>query len=127
MLVMSHSIRSNAVDSHALLLGIGRPSAAKVSAKNLGNVELQLDWNQALGRALNRAIGLVGWSSKEAAVKVGVCEADFSKWLSGARRAHLDRILAVEELRRPFLVAIVGLTEKVEITITIPMSSAVNE
>ena len=128
---MAQSIRQSGTDAHALLLGIGRPvtakaevagqaAPAKANVKNLG-----VEWNVAVGRALARAIAIVGWSQKEAAAKVGVGEAEFSKWLIGARRAHLDRVLAVEELRRPFLVAVVGLTERVEITIRIPMRPAV--
>lgn len=116
--VMGASVTRPRTDPHALLLGIDRSGAAK----NLGIA----DWNRALGRALARAIAIVGWSQKEAAARIGVCEADLSKWLSGERRAHLDRILAVEELRRPFLLAVVGLTERVDVVVTIPLSPAVN-
>ena len=48
----------------------------------------------------------MGWSNKEAAAKVGVDDAEFGKWLNGTRRPHLDKVIGVDELRGPFLLAL---------------------
>lgn len=66
-------------------------------------------WNEQIGRAISQAIANVRWTSKEAAAKVGVDDAEFGKWLSGARRPQFDKLFAVAELREPIVIALAGL------------------
>jgi hypothetical protein len=74
-----------------------------------------IDWQQQIGRAIQRAVALVGWSNKEAAAKVGTDDAEFGKWLSGARRPQFDRLFAVEELRWPLIVCLAKMDEENEV------------
>lgn len=70
-----------------------------------------IDWMQAIGGAIARAVALAGLSHKEAAGHVGVDEAEFGKWLSGARRPHFDRLFAVKALRQPLGICLADLTQ----------------
>ena len=45
----------------------------------------------------------------------GLDEAEFSRWLSGARRPQLDRLLAIPELRGPLVIALAEITGAVEV------------
>lgn len=70
----------------------------------------------ALGRVIARTFELVGptpetdWSShKEAAARLDVDEGELGKWLSGARRPHLDKLLAIPELQQALIVALAEL------------------
>ena len=72
-------------------------------------------WNERIGGAIQRAVALVGWSNKEAAAKAGVDDAEFGKWLSGGRRAQMDRLLALEALRWPLIQCLAALDEENEI------------
>lgn len=86
------------------MLDIGRPVMAKANVQNL-----DIDWKQAVGRAIERAVAAAGLTKSEAA---GLCDADpseFNKWMTGERRPQFDRLLAVEVLRRPLIVALAEL------------------
>jgi hypothetical protein len=61
---------------------------------------------EEIGRAIQRAVAVVGWTHKEAAAKVGVDDSQFGKWLSGAERPHWDRLLEVDELCGPLYEAL---------------------
>lgn len=103
---MAPSIASAAGSRHPVLPDIARPQMAKA------NVRIpDIDWMRQVGAAIARAIAIVGWTSKEAAAKVGVDDAEFGKWLSGARRPQFDRLFAVPELRQPLVIALAGLAE----------------
>jgi hypothetical protein len=99
---------------HLLSLDMPRASMAKASVQ-----EMDIDWLRAVGQSIARAVALVGWSHKEAAASIGVDAAEFGKWLSGERRPHLDRLLAVNALRRPLVVSLAGLDESARISTTI--------
>lgn len=86
---------------HPVLPDIGRPVMAKLDVRVPDKA-----WNELIGRAIQRAVALVGWTNKEAAAKVAVDDAEFGKWLSGGRRPQFDRLFAVEELREPLIVAL---------------------
>lgn len=73
------------------------------------------DWLRAVGQAIGRAIAIVGWSLKEAAGKVGVDDREFAKWMTGERRPHLDRLFAIEELRKPLVICLAGLAPELEV------------
>lgn len=93
-----------ATDRHPFSLDIGRPVMAKA------NVQIQdIDWKQAVGRAIERAVAIAGWTKGEAAGKVDVDASEFGKWMTGERRPHLDRLLAIPELRQPLVVALAAL------------------
>lgn len=78
-----------------------------------------MDWLQAIGRAIQEAVNENQWSNKEAAAKVGVDDAEFGKWLSGGRRPQFDRLFNVPELRCPLVLALAVLVDGVELETTI--------
>lgn len=98
------SLLRQASDRHPVLPDIGRPVMAKANVRVPDS-----DWMHAIAAAISRAVAVAGWSSKEAAAKVGVDDAEFGKWLQGNRRPHLDRLMAIPELRQPLVVALAGL------------------
>lgn len=102
--VMPRILSNAAQSAHPVLPDIGRPVMAKANVRTP-----DIGWNEQIGRAIQRAVALVGWSNKEAAAKVGVDDAEFGKWLSGARRPQLDRLMAVEELRWPVMQCLAAL------------------
>lgn len=110
---MSNMVRPAAVQALPVLPDIGKLKTAKADVRIPDKA-----WNELIGKALQRAVAYVGWSNKEAAAKVGVDDAEFGKWLSGARRPQFDKVFAVEELREPtcaFLSAMVGAVVKLQI------------
>ena len=107
---MSSSIAPERSARHPLLPDIGRKVMAKAVVR-----EPDIDWLVILGRAIQRAVAIVGWSNKEAAAKVGVDDAEFGKWLSGGRRPQMDRLLALEPLRWPLIQCLAALDEQNEI------------
>jgi hypothetical protein len=84
------------VDGHQVLPETARPSIAKAKLRipEMGRKE-------AIGRAIQKAVAVVGWTNKEAAAKVGVDDSQFGKWLSGAERPQFDRLAEVDELCEP--------------------------
>ena len=72
-----------------------------------------------IGSAIQRAVLKVGWSNKEAAAKVGVDDAEFGKWLSGGRRPHFDRLMAIEALRWPLICALADVLGTAEEIVTL--------
>jgi len=68
-------------------------------------------WLVKIGQALSAAIAAARWSHKEASGELVVDDAELGKWLSGARRAHLDRLLANDTLRRHVLLELMKLDE----------------
>lgn len=98
------TLQRRATDRHPFTLDIGRPVMAKA------NVQIQdIDWKQAVGRAIEWAVATAGLTKSEAAGKLDVDESEFTKWTRGERRPHIDRLLAVPELRQPMLVALARL------------------
>lgn len=97
---MDSMMASPSAISHPVLPDVGKKRMAKADVQFPG-----IAWNERIGRAIQRAIAIVGWTNKEAAAKVGVDDAEFGKWLSGGRRPQFDKLYAVEELREPLIVA----------------------
>lgn len=91
---MPSSLPQQAQNGHAKLFDGLRPRAAKVSVK-----PIDMEWTRTVGQMVGRAVTAAGLSMKEAAARIGVEPAELSRWLSGERRAHLDRLLAVPEIR----------------------------
>lgn len=111
---MSSSVVEDVAPRHPVLPDIGR----KVMAKAVVREPDSPNWQAILGRAIQRAVAIVGWSNKEAAAKVGVDDAEFGKWLNASRRPHIDRVIAVDELRGPFFVALAQEVDDVGIVYT---------
>jgi hypothetical protein len=124
---MAPSIATAAVSRHPVLPDMSRPQMAKANVRNP-----DIDWNARVGAAVTAAIKACGWSSKEAAAKVSqacgsnVDDAEFGKWLSGARRPQFDKLFAVEALRQPLVIAMASLAHDVEIVTEIRIRKAVN-
>lgn len=99
---MPNTLPDGAASSRPDLLDIGRPKMAKA---NVQTPDIAPNWAAKVAKALTRAVAITGLSHKEAAALLpgDVDEAEFGKWLSGARRPHLDRILAVDRLRLPVI------------------------
>lgn len=103
---MADMLARRSTDRHPVFLDIPRPTPAKA------NVQIQdIDWKQAVGRAIERAVMAWGKTKSEAAGAVGVDEAEFGKWLRGERRPHLDRLFAIDDLRPHLIVALARLDE----------------
>ena len=107
---MSTTLTPQGLGGHLKSLDIGKPKMAKANVN-----AVDIDWSQQIGRAIQRAVSIVGLSHKEAAAKVGVDEAEFSRWLTGVRRPQLDKLLAVEELRWPVIESLARLDERVQV------------
>ena len=93
---MSGTLPKPPAVAHPVLPDIGKAAMAKAVVR-------KLDGLIVLGLALAYAVAVVGWTSKEAAREIGTDDAEFGKWLSGNRRTQVDKVIAVEALRWPFL------------------------
>lgn len=116
---MSRILANRNADGHPVLPDIGRPRMANASVRTP-----DIAWNELIGGAIQRAVALVGWSNKEAAARVGVDDAEFGKWLSGARRPQMDRLMAVEELRWPLMQCLAALDPENELVTFIQRRTA---
>lgn len=103
------SIPQRAVGSHPVLPDI-RPRMARAHVQ-----KPDIDWMEAIGRAIALAVAMTGWSNKEAAARVHVDDAEFGKWLSGARRPQFDRLFSVPELRDALIETLAALSPAYEI------------
>lgn len=101
------------------LLAETRPRMAKVSLPDVRKPEADT-WRADIGRTVQRAISLLGWSLKEFAGAVGRDERQCARWIAGIERPQLDVIFAVPPLRRVWVIAIAEIVgEDVEIETTI--------
>lgn len=98
---MSTSLPSSASSRHLLLSEIRPSGQAKADLKNL-DAEFRL----LVGKAIQRAASLAGWTLKELAAKVERDPSQVSKWIAGIERPHFDALFAVEELRQPLAQAL---------------------
>lgn len=109
---MPPSVPQSEKEPPRFLPDIGKKRMARVVR------EPDINWLIVLGRALQRAVAIVGWSNKEAAAKVGVDDAEFGKWINATRRPHIDRVIAVDELRGPFFLALADEVDDSGIVVT---------
>ena len=103
------------------LLHERRTPMLKARLTNRDGVDLA-DFKAVVGGMVQRAFSLVGWSIKEAAGHIGREPAQVSRWISGAERAQLDALFAVEALRMPLIQALAELAGEpvtVETSITL--------
>jgi hypothetical protein len=82
------------------------------------------DWREAIGRALQRAIYLRGWTLKEFAVAVGRDERQCARWMTGAERAQFDAIFAVDSMRGPFVIALAEQASDIEVITEVRIRSS---
>jgi transcriptional regulator with XRE-family HTH domain len=90
---------------------------AKADLRNAETV----DYREQIGKALQRATSLVGWTLKELAGKVNRDPRQVARWLSGQERAQLDVLWEVEELRGPLVLALAELSQQAEVVTTISL------
>lgn len=102
--------------SHRNSLEDVAPVMAKADLKKLEAADFRAD----IGKAIQRALSLAGWSQKEAAGHIGRDAAQIARWIAGTERPQFDAALfAVEALRWPLVQALAALDEKNEIVTTI--------
>jgi transcriptional regulator with XRE-family HTH domain len=77
------------------------------------------DYRALIGRCLDRARCLVGWSKKELAAALGKDEGQVCRWMDGKERPHLDALFAVAVLRGPLVIALAEITADVDVVTTI--------
>ena len=108
---MSSSLPNAAVRRHRMSLEDVRPSMAKAE---FNKVEHR-DFRAEIGRAVQQALSIAGWSQKEAAGELGVDTAQVARWIAGTERPQMDRLFAIEALRWPLIQALARLDEQNEI------------
>lgn len=82
------------------------------------------DLRPLIGRAIQRAFSLAGWSQKEAAGQLERSEAQISRWIAGTERPQLDVLFGCEALRWPLIQALAALDSANEVTTHIRRRSA---
>ncbi len=113
------SLAARPIAAHQALPEKAVTGRAKANLQ-LPESEPDMDLKPLIGRAIQRAVALVGWSNKEAAAKVGTNDSQFGKWISGAERPQFDRLFAVDELRQPLVIALAEIAgSDVETTVRI--------
>jgi len=68
-----------------------------------------------VGRALQRAASLLGWSLKELAAAVNRDPRQVARWIGGAERAPLDVLWDVADLRQPLVIALAESCEDIDV------------
>src|SRR4029077_252856 len=103
--------------SAALLLRTDiRPRMAKADVRKAERRE----WREEVGAAIERAVGLCGWSLKEFAAAGGRDERQCARWLTGQERPQFDVLFAVDALRVSLVQALAELAgHDIEIETTI--------
>lgn len=86
-----------------------RPSDIRAPHTAKGDVRNADLWKPQIGRALSRAVSLVGWSLKEFAGAVDRDPRQCARWLSGVEPTPLAVIFSVPQLRGPFVIALAEL------------------
>lgn len=94
-----------------VLPDIGRPRMAKADVRKPDSDESIRKTAAAIQRAVLRV-----WDTNQlAAAEFGVDDAEFGKWMTGTRRAHMDRLLNHPRLHQPLLVELASLDDSVEV------------
>lgn len=108
---MPSTLPSKNASRHAVLPDIAGRHMAKANVRKADIAEIAegTDWMRAVGRAVERAVSLVGWSLKEVSDLVKVDEREVAKWFTGDRRPQFDRLFAIEQLREPLVVCLAEL------------------
>ncbi len=101
---MSAKVAVGAESSHPVFPDIGRPRMANADVRNP-----DVTWNERIGAAIQRAVLKVFETNKAAARTLGVDDAEFGKWLSGARRPQFDLLFAYPPLQKPLVLSLAKL------------------
>jgi hypothetical protein len=80
-------------------------------------------WRFAIGRAIERAMTLAGWSLKEFAAAVDRDERQCARWITGGERPQFDALFAVASLRQPLIQAFAELAG-VDVEVTVRLRGA---
>jgi hypothetical protein len=116
---MGQSVPKTDPNGHRNSLDAVRPAMAKA---DLNDVEV--GFKSLIGRAIQRAISLAGWTQKEAAGHLGRDTAQLARWISGAERPQFDVLFACAPLRWPLIQCLSQLDEQNEVVTTITRRSA---
>lgn len=74
-------------------------------------------WREHIGRAIERARTLRGWTLQELGREVKRDERQIARWIAGTERPQLDALFAVDSFRSPMVVALAELAgDNVEVT-----------
>lgn len=84
--------------------------SAKASLAHLRNPETEI-WRARIGRAVDRAMRLAGWSLKELSGHVKRDERQVARWIDGQERPQFDVLFAVAVLQQPLVIALAELAE----------------
>lgn len=95
---MASTVAERTERAHLNSREIPQPRMAKAVLKNV-----EMDYRQLVGRAIQRAVALVGWTQKEAAGHVGIDQGQFARWINGQERPQLDKLWSVPALRVPLV------------------------
>ena len=108
---MAPSIADRDSDRHRLSLEkvATRMAKADLTIRESG------EFRAEIGRAVQRAFSLAGWSIKEAAGQIGKEPAQVSRWIAGTERPQLDALFAVEALRWPLIQELAKLDDHNEV------------
>jgi hypothetical protein len=122
---MSTSVARDSADRHRTLRDI-KPKAVKALLTN-GEISAdEADFRDLMGKAVERAILLCGWSVKEAADRIRRDRAQVSRWMAGTERPQFDALFAVPELRGPLVIALAEATGEVaDVTTTVTIRRTV--
>lgn len=101
---MATNLGAQASDS-LLLRSEMRPRMAKADLRKAEAGE----WKANVGRAIQRAYLLCGWTLKEFADQVKRDERQLARWISGAERPQFDTLFAVVALRQALIIALAEL------------------
>lgn len=85
------------------------PELAEIRASRLAKADLRktdIEPRVLVGRAIQRAASLVGWTLKELAGAVDRDPRQVARWIAGDERPHFDALFGVEELRQPLAQAL---------------------
>jgi hypothetical protein len=97
---MSEMVHRISGDGHHIHFDDVAPTMAKANLKKVDDATGRARW----GEILRRAVELSGLIEKEAAERLKVDRAQFSRWLSGHENAHTWKF-HIDELLGPALIA----------------------
>lgn len=83
---------------------------AKVDVLNQDDV----NWLRLLAEALREAVGVLGWSDKEAAAHIGIDASEYGRWVRLERPVRVHLVMNVEALARPYAMAFLSRVPGVE-------------
>lgn len=101
---MSANVAAPAATAHLLTTEI-KPRMAKADLRKAETTA----WREELGRAIQRAISLCGWTLKECAAQIRRDERQLARWISGDERPQLDTLFAVDAMRQALVIALAEL------------------